>query len=628
PPPGPTKCLINPNARGCYFDGRAQAVIGAFYEAGPLSCANVPVEIDTGTSLAELTTNPPVAGQVRWLTSQGKPSYHESHWRLRAYEPATIQSRVFAAERSRVANGGELIGAFRYRATGPALLTLPEFSVDSDGDARWDGTGAVSDGVYALRFESRDRCDHAAALERFVELDQTGPWINFETPLHNSETDSAIVPVRAAVADWHGGTWSLSVSTDGQSTWSELARGSVEEVEDPLGSQTGTPKFLAQWSTRGRTGTVYFRMQATDPLGNGSHQTVALQLQPREALLTSADINPTVFSPNGDGSFDHARLTLELRRPVYADIFIEQRGDIPLGSWIAQRALPVGRSELTWDGRVGSNALIDGEYQMRVRLRDAEFPEQAEEHLLTLAIDTHPPVVSEFSPEAPFANCGEQVRFRVSDEHEHQWTATLSSASGATVTELQGSGNQNVQLASLSALEEGDYAAELVMVDQAGNEARFDWTFTLDCNAPTVAISSPEDNAWVPAADGRALTVTGSVTDANFDRYELRLAELPDESPLPGSGDLIMTANAEVTDGTLASWVARQIDGPHAIGLIAYDRAGNVSQAWRPLRFDGQPPIARITWPASGDTASPHLEMEGTASDENFDHYELQLSPP
>lgn len=195
--------------------------------------------------------------------------------------------------------------------------------------------------------------------------------------------------------------------------------------------------------------------------------------------------------------------------------------------------------------------------------------------------------------------------------------------------EQDGEGSANHELSTLRDLAEGAYAVEISARDEAGNSVRDEFGFVLDCTLPDVQLDSPQAQDWIAAAAAAPLEIIGTASDAHFDHYQLRLARA-DAVEVAGEplGDLIAHGSTPVQSALLHAWRPAAADGEHRLGLIAVDRAGNARALWQPLRLDGSLPQAQILDPANGATVTPQLSLFGTASDPNFDRYELQLASP
>ena len=162
---------------------------------------------------------------------------------------------------------------------------------------------------------------------------------------------------------------------------------------------------------------------------------------------------------------------------------------------------------------------------------------------------------------------------------------------------------------------DGYYELYTIAVDNATNReappAVSDASTTVDTTPPTISIISPTDNAWMRAS---AVNVTWQGSDAlsGMDRYEVRL----DGGPLAPVG---LATSREFTG--LA-------DGPHAIDVIAFDRAGNSRAANVSVRVDVTPPAAQVTWPAAGQSftvSTVTFTWEASDATSGIDHFEVWI---
>lgn len=616
PPSFSSDCRVNPTRRHCYIDQPVHLVAGAYDAWGGAQCNMVSFDHDAGTSIV-------IARDAPQRFRNGGPvrSIEPVHWTVRTYEPADLVADIHATQRV-----PDPMGFARYLPTGDPLRSVPQPRVSgTTGPAEWSPTG-LADGVYAVVFRSSDRCAHSASATDIVKVDGTGPQIVIATPEQNLDTRAAVIAIRAAVADWHGGNWELQVSTNNGGSWTMIAEGAVRQVDGPEVVARGT-QVRVDWPTRGHVGSVLFRIIGSDLLGNTSEAVRSIQLQPRERLIDDAQLDPPIFSPNADGVLDSTTLRLSLLRPVRLDIHVESADGERVRTLATDRAAGPGDSSIEWNGRGESAVLADGPYRLVVVAEDAEDGSRQDAAELQVVVDTLAPEFSGIFPGNGYANCDESASFTLQDENALSWQAILRRTADMLMEE-QGEGSVQRHTLPLRDLDEGELRLVLEAEDVAGNRADESVDFVLDCTPPTLALRQPEPGQLWRGDAGADHAVVGSAEDAHFDHYELWLGtEVPAASEPPAAGTRLLRRGAQaVADGLLHRWLPEVEDGDYVIGLRVRDRARNHVQLWQPLSIDAMPPLARIDAPLEGASVQPQVLVTGIANDSYFRSYQLQIA--
>ena len=154
-----------------------------------------------------------------------------------------------------------------------------------------------------------------------------------------------------------------------------------------------------------------------------------------------------------------------------------------------------------------------------------------------------------------------------------------------------------------SALPDGAHAAEIALRDNAGNEARAEWSFTTDTVAPVLRIASPG-----PLVEGDltpAVSVDFSDATSGVDPATLEVKV---------DGTSIRSA-CTVTAGSAVCEPPQLVEGQHAITAEIADRAGNRATAASSFEIvlDRTPPALRIVSPSAGlvvGDATPEIVLE------------------
>src|SRR5581483_3515108 len=95
---------------------------------------------------------------------------------------------------------------------------------------------------------------------------------------------------------------------------------------------------------------------------------------------------PAAISPNGDGRFDTATLSLQLAAPAALRVELWRAGKRL--ATLVDGPLPVGPFETTWNGRIGAKRAPDGAYQLITSATDTLTTVTAS---TPVTVDTTPP---------------------------------------------------------------------------------------------------------------------------------------------------------------------------------------------------------------------------------------------
>lgn len=167
---------------------------------------------------------------------------------------------------------------------------------------------------------------------------------------------------------------------------------------------------------------------------------------------------------------------------------------------------------------------------------------------------------------------------------------------------------------------DGEYAVRVsaVGVGDPGRTQMELITIAVDTTAPEVTVTGPVEGAYLTGDVG----VTGSVSDANINAYEVRFGTavtgptiLLDED---GQNRLAHTF------GTLSGLA----DGAHSIRVTASDRALNTTTVDRQFSIDGQSPLLTLTAPATGTLIGSEpaiVEIHGSVLETNLEQWTLRF---
>ena len=232
-----------------------------------------------------------------------------------------------------------------------------------------------------------------------------------------------------------------------------------------------------------------------------------------------------------------------------------------------------GESEFTLDVTLD---LEDGEHVIVVTATDLLGWESSDE--VTFWVDTTDPEVMIVTPVD-----GSAVN---TPDVEVSWTAE-DAATGIESTEIRIDGSSWEPVVGTSKLfedlDDDTYTVELRVTDGADNTATAETTFEVDTIAPTVYITSPEEDALLKTT---TVVVRWEQSDigAGLDAVEIRI----------DGGDWETTLT-NLTEYTSVS------EGTHTVDVKATDLAGNSDTDSVTFEVDGTAPIITVTSPEDGE---------------------------
>ena len=202
--------------------------------------------------------------------------------------------------------------------------------------------------------------------------------------------------------------------------------------------------------------------------------------------LLQVGAEPIVFSPNGDGAADTARLSYKLLSSAQVSAVLLDASGEPVQALLDQQALPSSEQTLEWDGRSRAGQLLpEGTYQLE--LRAAQFLRRQAARI-ELSLDTTPPVV--LLTNLPESGVFSQAVVNLQGITEAG--VVLESLANGVISPLGVAGQFSLQLN----LETGPNLLQVTARDPAGNQTllRRDISYAL---LPTgMMLDSPPDNLW------------------------------------------------------------------------------------------------------------------------------------
>ena len=352
---------------------------------------------------------------------------------------------------------------------------------------------------------------------------------------------------------------------------------------------------LAWDTTTVADGAHTLQVRAVDGTGNSA-------LSP--AVVVTVDNSPptaAITSP-GSGNLLHGSVAL---RGTAADLSlrsftVEYGAGSPPSSF--RSVAPPGAASVR-DGllaTVDTSTLPDGPGTFRLTVTDSVG--NTATATVPVRIDNTPPSIAMAAP-----TDGAILR-------DELWaSANVTDANGVAVVQLSVDGGQPTTVLqppyriwlNTRTLADGPHHLTVYATDSAGNAAMLNTAFVVDNTPPDVQLSLPQTPV------GGAVTVAGSVSDANLDGYWLEYGK--------GANPLSWTRVASVQGGpagSLGVWDTSSLDdGLYTLRVVAEDKAGNASQAVARVTLDNTPPAVLVRSPAQGSLASGTIAIDVESAD-------------
>ncbi len=223
----------------------------------------------------------------------------------------------------------------------------------------------------------------------------------------------------------------------------------------------------------------------------------------------------------------------------------------------------------------GSTVSAPGPHTLIVSARD-EAGNEASQTVHFLIDLTLPEIQVGGVADGDFKNAPVRPTFGATDEHLREVTATLDGPAFQSGDEVSAP---------------GEHALVITATDVAGNVATRTVTFTLDFTAPEVAI-----------------------TGATEGEYRKNAAQISYQASDEHLGEVSATADSVSFTGQ----VAVTADGPHAIVVVAFDRAGNRTERTLGFTIDSIAPEVAVSGVTAGHLGNQALAPTFSATDANL----------
>ncbi len=466
----------------------------------------------------------------------------------------------------------------------------------------WDGNRAdgstAADGEYRAEVHAVLASNSNVTQDEAVNLilDRTPPAVSISRPNAGYVTGSGSVV--GTIFDAHLTHFTVELASgSANGAWTEIAAGTANRVNAPLGSLEGLDE-----------GPHALRIRAED----------AAEIRVEQVFAFIVDNTPPTVSfaaPAAGAIVGAAAGPVAVAGTIVEEHLAEWRLEAGAGSaptvWTLLASgseIPPGPTLAAWS----LGALADGLYTLRLRATDRAA--LAAEARLQVTVDNSPPVAVISSPgAASFVKAPTPVVGTATDAHLTEYVLSVAPEGSPLFSEIRRGPSPVVagSLASWSALPpDGRYLLRLEVIDAAGNRAQAEVVVDVDTHPP----SPPILTATLESGNDARLHWTASpepdVVGYEIDRDGIRL---------PG-GPLSATTYLDAGLG----------DGQHVYVVRAVDRAG-----WRSapsngasVEIDRTPPTVRILQPFAGVRVSGWVEVRGTAwSVGDFREFRLTAEP-
>ena len=536
------------------------------------------------------------------IAPNGDPDHATGRFFLAANEPVQFAATVHRASID------TLTGALKLDAEILATLSNAD-RVQGPLDVTWDGRiagGIAADALYGIAATATDGCSFTKTVSYAALLDSTAPVVALTAPLASSSIGAPVIEIIGTASDnVMLGSWSLDYALAASPTnWQNLASGTTPIT---------TPQPLKSWSRGSLTGLVDVRLSAIDLFGNHAETHLFLTLLDPAKLIGAAELQPPLFSPNGDGALDTSRLQVGLLQVANLAI-TANNATLYSGPALA------GSRGFVWDGKDGAgHALPDGTYPVVINATDPSGMATPETATLSATVDNTPPALTILQPTGAFAAPDALVRIQADDAHFAHYAATLTRAADNVVAaSVEGTQGGDITVGSLHGFQEGTYVLHAVARDGAANVTMRDASFQIDATGPVVVLANPDDGTLVPSAS--VTSVKGSVNDAHLASWSMSIA--------PEDADTwtdLAQGSANVDLRELLAWTPHSQDGRYRLRLRGVDQAGNTTDVIHAVDVDGTAPVAHIAAPANGDVVRGSFEIDGIATDAHFASYRISV---
>ena len=493
----------------------------------------------------------------------------------------------------------------------PVARPASDLPVPGATSTEWDGS-QLADGPYTATLATRDACGNRALSSVCVMLDTVPPTVAFVEPYAGAELPTLV---------------DIEVTSQGSDVSTYYGVGAAPSSWRPIPRVFGN-RF--QWNTSGLAeGPYTLRAVAIDDAGNQGEALLPVNLGPRPGLITYLEATPPLFSPQGDGVLDATTLRFGLAQAASVTAEVRLSGSTVRALRVSE-SFNEGAATLGWDGKNDDGEIVaDGTYVLWLRAEanpDGQPLVQIEQ--TSVVVDTTAPTIGFAAPvDGGFLTGAAVASAEVEDLHLEFWSLSYASGSGAPIWQVLTEGQQASVAAPLQ-LTEGPWRLLLEARDAGGNLAESVVSFTVDSTPPVVVLTAPSPGKVVGPAAG-PVEVSATIIEQFLDPQDPQ-AVILETVGADGTGTVVPFDLSGSAAGyqLSAQWnPAGLADGPYALRLTVTDRAGQVGISSTEVVVDSTPPQAVISIPSEGAYITGPTTIRGTAADDHFRLYELEVAP-
>ncbi len=581
--------------------------------AGGHACATRRVRVDTRVEIENAVLSPVRTWSQRRtpvLSQAGSPSFLQAIYRNVAHEALTARLVVHAAEY--ISNA--------WRPVGPPLHTGPPLAFSGPIELHWSGMldlGYADDGFYLVMPIFEDGCRDSQPQGKLIEVDSTPPGISVLHPQPGQIVTSSLLEISGTVIDKYFNAYSVELGIGASPiTWT-LIDGSDEEV--PEVSTLGVANL------EGLSGAAVVRVRATDKLGNRSELRVPIFLDPPPPVLSDFEVDPVLFSPNGDGRLDTSAIQFGLSVQAQVTLAVlDESSSSTVAVLIADALLEADSHVREWNGAANAGVVVaDGRYRVIATAVSTADPDLVGEIEHSVVVDTTPPDLDLVEPATEHTQGLGPILLSITERHPKNLVFQLVGPGDGIVDsdDVALSGvDPDLGLTDLTDLDEGSYTLNLDAWDRAENHASEVVDFVIDRTPPALELHEPLDESHL--RPDQVIALRGLIEEPHLALWGVRLAEQAD---VPEWLDLHTAIDAP-TDDLLYEWPVDLPDGEYLLRLWARDRAGNESELDHRITVDGTAPELAVDAPLADSWAGPQLDIHGTVTDLHLASYIVEVA--
>ncbi|HEY3375592.1 MAG TPA: Ig-like domain-containing protein, partial [Candidatus Aquicultor sp.] len=463
----------------------------------------------------------------------------------------------------------------RWGASSDATSNLVSYIVKVDGGINktvaagtTQAAVTLTEGSHNWQVIAEDNAGNQTASSTWsVSIDTANPVANIVAPANNA-TISGTVAINGTASDINIASYKLEYGVGASpSSWTTITSSTASVTSGTLGTLNTT--LLAD-------GAYTIRLTVTDKAAKTTVASIAVTAN-NDTVAPTTTVITSPAAPDGTNGWFKSATTLTLASSEPGSTYYQWDG-----------------TGGTWNAYTGPIAAPEGNHTLYYYSKDAINNMEATKNL-AVKVDMSAPSTPAM-PAEPFNDI-----WLSTQTPAFKWTPAADSMSGILKYKLMIDGVMNKEVGGAitattpTALAAGSHTWNIVAVDAAGNEAASSstWTIKIDLTNPVAVITAPANGALV----SNTIAVTGSATDANFEKYVLEYGR----GTSPTSWTTINEAINQVNNGTLGSIdTTNWQNGTYTIRLTANDitgRSATTSITVTSGNVDGNPPI----W--SGSTA-------------------------